>query len=206
MDAVDAFAAGVLSSIGPCIAPRLLALAAVVTNARRPLRLTAAFVTGLVAAYASFGLVGSLLGEVRALQTAIYALVACAAFVGGVRQLVVVGAHAHEHACDAHAPHGTTPSLGGAALLGASFAFVVSPCCTPLVVALVAYAGNVGSPSAAAALLAAFALGHALPLFAVAFGGARIGRIVGRVANAQAVAVVSGALLIGLGAYYGLMV
>jgi cytochrome c biogenesis protein CcdA len=195
------FSAGVLSSIGPCVAPRLLALAACVTNARRPLRVTLAFVVGLVAAYAAFGAAASLLGQMRALQAWIYAVVAIAAIVGGAWQLVAARPHVHGE------PHvGTAPSLPGVALLGASFAFVVSPCCTPLVVAIAAYAANAADPWYGVALLATFALGHAVPLFVTALGGVRFGRFLGRVVHAQAVGIVSGALMLGLGAYYALLV
>jgi cytochrome c biogenesis protein CcdA len=138
---------------------------------------------------------------VRSVQSVIYAAVALAALAGGAWQLVAARPHIHDE------PQPTsTPSLPAVALLGASFAFVVSPCCTPLVVAIAAYAANAADPWYGVALLATFGLGHTVPLFVTAFGGVRFGLFLGRMLHAQAVGIVSGAMMLGLGAYYALLV
>jgi cytochrome c biogenesis protein CcdA len=55
-------------------------------------------------------------------------------------------------------------------------------------------------------LLAAFAIGHAAPLFAVGTLGSLCARTFRRWNASPAPAVVSGALMLALGAYYGLLV
>jgi cytochrome c-type biogenesis protein len=93
--------------------------------------------------------------------------------------------------------------MGGPLLLGAASAFVVSPCCTPMLAAIVATAAELGRPLAGAAILACFAIGHALPLFLISSPGTLIGRFRFTGSAAQAPAIIGGALLLCLGAYYG---
>ncbi len=194
------FFAGVVSSIGPCTAPRLVALLALVADAKRPARVTAAFVAGLIATYALFGVAAALVGRLLDLQPYVYAIVSISAIAAGLWQLVrAEGSHACSQIAGGH--RAAEPALGAAMLLGASFALVISPCCTPLVVAVVAYASVAGAVHAAS-LLAAFALGHAVPLALAAASGSRLGRLFAHVANPQAVGIVSGALMLGLGLYY----
>jgi cytochrome c-type biogenesis protein len=195
------FAAGTFSSFGPCVAPRFIALAACTAQARRPRSVLLAFVAGLVSAYAAFGLGSSLLAGARASASAIYAAVALGLFAGGLWTLVRAG--------HPHAPRGAERdgerSLGAIVVLGASFAFVISPCCTPLVAVILAYTSMVGSAWYGAGLLALFALGHALPLVLYGALGARAAGVLRRAALGQAVAVTNGALMLALAAYYGLL-
>src|SRR5579875_305599 len=99
------------------------------------------FLAGLVAAYASFGTAASLLGGMRAYSSPVYAMVALALAVGGIVTLL----HA-EHCDDRMGPPAQPAqrSFGGVFLLGASFAFVLSPCCTPLVAMILAYTSLAG--------------------------------------------------------------
>jgi len=90
--------------------------------------------------------------------------------------------------------------------LGAASAFVVSPCCTPVVAAVLGMTALDGNPLSRAALLGAFALGHAAPLFVVGSLGAFCARTFRTWNATPAPSVVSGTLMLGLGAYYGLMV
>jgi cytochrome c-type biogenesis protein len=177
-------------------------LAACVAQARRPRDVQAAFVGGLVTAYASFGLIASLLGAARAYSSIVYAVVAAGLFAGGLVTIVRAG----HSTCESHCRQVRTGhSLGGAFLLGASFALVMSPCCTPLVAMILTYTSMTGSGSYGAALLAIFAIGHALPLFAYGAVGGRVADRLRRVALGQAVSVTSGALMIGLAGYYALL-
>jgi cytochrome c biogenesis protein CcdA len=95
--------------------------------------------------------------------------------------------------------------MGGAMLLGASFALVVSPCCTPLVAGIVAYTSASGSAAYGSLLLVSFALGHALPIIPVAFGVNRAARLLQRHAVRQAASVVSATLMLALSAYYAVL-
>ncbi len=67
--------------------------------------------------------------------------------------------------------HGTTRGLSGAFLLGASSALVVSPCCAPVIAGIAGLTIAGTRAGDGIVLVAAFSLGHALPLFAAAAVG-----------------------------------
>ncbi len=197
------FVAGALTSIGPCVAPRFIAVAALTTGQTpgKALGTTASFVGGLAAAYATFGLAASLLGRVTEASSAIYALVAAAMFLGGVATLAA-GKPRH---CSHSESAPLQRSFGGPFLLGASFACVVSPCCTPLVVGILAYTTAVGNAVYGSALLVTFALGHALPVVAVGGAAGNLGRFFARLQVREATSIVSGALMLAMGLYYAVL-
>ncbi|HEY0384248.1 MAG TPA: cytochrome c biogenesis protein CcdA [Candidatus Elarobacter sp.] len=197
------FGAGAMTSIGPCAAPRYVALAAVVNTSRRPSRVVAAFVTGLVGAYVALGAAAGALGALWSASRIAYIALAVVLAVAGVTTLLRGSAstHAHPHAVAGDA--GARASLGGTFLLGASSALVVSPCCTPVVAGIAGLTTAGGHTGAGMALLAAFACGHATPIVAAGALGARIARFVRHLAASHAPAVVTGTLMLALAAYYG---
>lgn len=195
------FAAGALSSVGPCVAPRFIAIAGIVARSSGAdrLRLVALFCSGLTAAYASFGGASALLGGSLRYSQWIYGVLAVALGCAGLATLWREG-----EACrrlERRAPR----SAGGVFLLGASFAFVISPCCTPLVAGILAYTSAASDPGYGAALLAVFALGHMLPLFAAAIGAGRVTDALGRIVDGAAAGVVGGSLLLALAGYYAVL-
>jgi len=189
------FALGAFTGVGPCVAPRYIALAALVARTRRPWRVAAAFSSGVVSAYVIIGLGAGLLGTVRAWSSLIDVGLALTLTIAGSITLLRDDVHRHT-------PCGNASS-GGAFLLGATSALVVSPCCTPIVAAIAGFAGLDGQPLEAALLVGAFAAGHALPLGAVTFG-ARSLHALSRLGSASAGAVVGGTLMIALGGFYAL--
>jgi cytochrome c-type biogenesis protein len=211
------FAAGVATSAGPCVAPRYVAVAALANGARRPWRTVAAFVAGLVGAYVALGLAAGALGALWSTSSAVYAVLAAGLALGGVVTLLrdthTHGSPADERAraCDpGHAPGATakaqhSANFGGTFLLGASSAFVVSPCCTPVVAGIAGLTTLGGRTSEGIALLVAFALGHALPLLAAGMLSARIAALLARLSATAAPAVVSATLMLALAAYYGVL-
>jgi cytochrome c-type biogenesis protein len=203
------FAAGIVTSIGPCAAPRYVAIAACAQAARRPWVVVAAFAGGLVGAYVVLGAVAGALGALWSASGTVYAVLAAMLGVSGVVTLARArsGAHANEHA---HAHHGVartrrSVSLGGVLLLGASSAVVVSPCCTPVAAAIAGLTMTSGHGADGVALLAAFACGHALPVVAAGALGMRLSAVLRRIAASQAPAIVSGSLMLALSAYYGIL-
>lgn len=210
------FAAGVATSASPCVAPRYVALAALANAARRPWRPIAAFVAGLVGAYAVLGLAAGALGALWSSSAVTYAGLALALAAGGLATLLREDTHAgegagvHEDACAHAGARETTAakrsaSLGGTFLLGATSAFVASPCCTPVVAGIAGLTTLGGRTGEGVALLAAFALGHALPLLAAGTLSARIAAPLARLTASSAPAVVSGTLMLALAAYYGIL-
>lgn len=162
---------------------------------RARFRIVACFIAGLAAAYACFGVFASLLGTLAALTHWIYAAVALGLGVTGVLSLT--------RPSRAHQCAGATPrSLGAVFLLGGSFAFVISPCCTPILIAVLSYCAQTQNTGYAAALLCVFAMGHSVPLLPACMGWGWVARMTSRFALTAATEVVAGTLLLSLAAYY----
>jgi cytochrome c biogenesis protein CcdA len=192
------FAAGALTGVGPCTAPRYVAVAALANAAVRPAFAIAAFVTGLVGANVVLGLAGGALGTLLAASGRLY--VALAIVLGAAGMLALWRGDPASHRHDVHLRSG---GLGGAFLLGVSSAFVVAPCCTPVLASIAGLTTSGGPTLGAAALLAAFGLGHASPVVAAGALGTRIARLLRRASASQAPAIVSGGLMLALAGYYG---
>lgn len=198
------FAAGVATSIGPCVVPRYLSVAALAHAAHRPRRRIAAYVAGIVVAYVLLGVAAGALGALWRTSGAVYAMLAALLAAAGVVTLV------HEqHPCGGACSHRSDPSTGGglgaALLLGAASALVVSPCCTPLIAGIAGLTVLGGHAADGALLLGAFALGHVMPLLAAGTLGARLASLLARATVSQAPAVIAGTLMLALSAYYGLL-
>jgi cytochrome c biogenesis protein CcdA len=97
-------------------------------------------------------------------------------------------------------------SHGAAFFLGASFALVVSPCCTPLVLGILAYSSATGNAWYGSALLACFAVGHSVPLLAAAGGTHGAGAILERCGARRAAGVLGAGLMLALAGYYAVLV
>jgi cytochrome c-type biogenesis protein len=201
------FLAGVVSSIGPCVAPRYVAIAAIANGNRRPFLPTLAFVAGLIGAFMALGYVAGLLGTLWYWSSTIDAVLAVGLIGGGCIALVRAEAHHNtQHSCaGSSARPARHRSLGAIFLLGAASAFVISPCCTPVVMTVAATLTAIGKPLAGVVLLASFAAGHALPLFFAGSVGTLVRRIVPLRVPAQAPAIVGAVLMLALGIYYGVL-
>ena len=206
------FFAGLATSVGPCVAPRYVAIAAIVNGYRRPLIPTAVFVAGLIGGFAALGFGAGLLGSAWRFSPLFYGILAGSLVIGGALTLARAGSarcdtskHGEEHTCAAGArAAGRRRSLGAVFILGAASALIVSPCCTPVVASIVATTTAIGKPELGIVLLASFGLGHAAPLFFAGSLASLVRRTFAGVAE-QAGAVVSGSLMIALGAYYGIL-
>ncbi len=195
-----AFLAGVASSIGPCAAPRL-ALIGILSGTRsyaETVRQSAFFVAGLASVYACFGAAATWL--VRAIEWSMvaYCFLAALLVANALRSILVVP----RSNCDVPSHAGMR---GGAFVLGASSAFVVSPCCTPFAVAAAATAAAGSSPLSGAAVLAAFAVGHCVPLVAAMTTVGRLACVVRWCPPREAISLVSGGVMLAIGAYYAVL-
>ena len=193
-------AAGLVTSFGPCVAPRYVALATLMGGKQR-IRTVAAFVTGLITVYASLGLGAGILSTLVHNAAALNAVLATVLVLGGLITIVRVPVCKHEHV-DAGPHH----RLSATFILGAASALVVSPCCTPMVAAVAAFPALDVSPLTRATMLAVFALGHAAPMLLAGIAGAACARRLQRLTASPAPAVISGTLMVALGGYYGLLV
>jgi cytochrome c-type biogenesis protein len=197
-----AAAAGIITSLGPCVAPRYVAIAALLDERRRTLTI-ATFVAGMLTAYTALGFGAGVLGQVAGHASALYLVLAIVLASAGIASLFRGPHLEHAHEEDRRSQ---PRRLSGIFSLGAASAFVVSPCCTPVVAAVLGMTAFDANPLSRAALLGAFALGHAAPLFAVGSLGSLFARTFRRWNASPAPAVVSGTLMLALAAYYGLLV
>jgi cytochrome c biogenesis protein CcdA len=192
--------AGVVTSIGPCVAPRYVALASVLDAPHRLLTLIA-FVGGIIAAYTALGFGAGLLAVVVQHASGLDVILAMALVAGGLVTLLRNPRCAHHTPVFAARP----PRLTGIFCLGAASALVISPCCTPVIAAVVAFPSADPSPLSKAALLGAFAIGHALPLVVLGVAGSVVAHPLRRLQTSAAPATVAGTLMVALGAFYGLL-
>jgi len=196
------FSAGVATSLGPCAAPRFVAAAGLGSrNSRaRTLRLTAACIFGLASTYALFGAASPLLTRAAQLSPYTYIAVSCALAVCAIAAL-----WREESDCRHTLRNARPAGIGAAFLLGASFALVVSPCCTPLLLAVATYGAATGNAAYSAAMLACFALGHAVPIAAAALGAERAAAAFHARSIRSAATVVSAGLMLALAGYYAVL-
>jgi cytochrome c-type biogenesis protein len=194
-----AFVAGLTTSVGPCVAPRYLALTAIVTRATGRARWAriGCFVAGLLACYALIATTASLISNLAALSRVIYLALAAGFFVFGVRALIVRQVCTHT---------GHLRSSGGVALMsGGALGLVLSPCCSPVVAMMAGAGASSGSLASSLTGALAFAAGHLAPLTTIGVGVGVTERLTGIRALSAAGATISGGLSLALAAYYGLL-
>lgn len=197
------FAAGAFSSVGPCVAPRFIAAAGLVAGRgrRESINLLSAFVSGLITAYGCFGAAASFIGKASELSTLIYEVLAAALACAGAATLWG-GSEGH---CSVPCTVRRNTGAGASFLIGASFAFVVSPCCTPLMVAILAFTSASGDVAYGSGLLAIFALGHALPLLGAGLGAQKLGALLITPRLKDAASTAAATLMLSLAAYYAVL-
>ncbi len=194
-----AFGVGLSTSIGPCAAPRYLALTTLMARAKGRDRwaTAASFVVSLFAAYAAIMLVASLIWRALALSTALYLV--CA----GVFLILGIGGALARYRCD-HT-RASNSSRRPALLLGVLSGLTFSPCCSSLAL-LVGGAGLAsGRMGTAFVMMAAFLAGHIAPVVVTGtFTSSLSVLLEGRDAR-QALATINAGLMIALAGYYGLL-
>ena len=183
----------------------MLALVGCVGAAPRANRVIVAFTTGVMLVYATFGAMASVLGVLASHSAWVYAALAGVLFLCGLSMLIF-GARSEGGDHLVVGMKTETPNLGRALLVGAASALVISPCCTPLVIAILGYTTDLARPTYGAVLLALFALGHAIPMALLGLGFSRVGGVLNALSFRQPVAIATSILMIVLGLYYGALV
>lgn len=193
-----AFAAGLTTSVGPCMAPRYLALTAIIARTTGLARWmhVGLFVAGLLACYVLLATTASLIGAVTAFSRAVYATLAVGFLALGLHALVVRTTCDHTH---------EQPSSGASLLSGGALGLVLSPCCTPVVALMASVGITSGSFAASLVNAAAFAAGHVAPLATIGLGAGAAERFAPIRVLSGAATTISGGLSIALAAYYGLL-
>ena len=183
------FVAGVVTAISPCVLPVLPILLAGGASGRRPLRIIA----GLVGSFTVFTLFASwLLDQLGLPQDFLRNLAIGLLFVTAATLLVPRAALLLERPLAAFSrlrPRG----VGGGFVFGATLGLVFVPCAGPVLatISVVAAKNQVGVR--AILLTLAYALGAAVPMLAIAFGGRTASAALKR--RAGSVRLASGALI-----------
>jgi cytochrome c biogenesis protein CcdA len=192
-----ALIAGLASSLGPCIAPRYVLLAAQIAGGATRLRL-AAFISGCIGGSLAFAAAGLGAALLQLGSHVVYGLLAAALLGSGIATLLSTTGCARRQP---KMPGGG--SLGAAFLLGISCSLVPSPCCAPIAAALGLQAAQHDGAFAAATLLA-FGAGHATPLAAMALAATSKG-LPKAVFSSSVTATISGTLMTAVGALYAVL-
>jgi cytochrome c biogenesis protein CcdA/thiol-disulfide isomerase/thioredoxin len=185
------FLAGLITSLTPCVLPVLPVLLAGGATGRKPLRIIA----GLVASFVVFTLFAAwLLDSLGLPQDLLRNLAIAMLFLVAATLLVPRLAQALERP---FAGLTRFRAGGGGFMLGASLGLVFVPCAGPVLAAVTSLAAKNDVNAKAFLLLLAYALGAAIPMLLVAYGGrefagrlrAHAGRL--RIASGVAIAAVA---------------
>ena len=218
-----AFLAGIVSFASPCCLPLVPAYVSYMVGTTPPgsptarrvaLRQALAFVLGFtvvfVALWASVGLVGYLLrdyvGILRQVGGAV--LIVMGLHVAGVIRISALYRQVQVPAgrVVGRSPSGDgtllvqAPSYGRSTLLGVAFAAGWTPCVGPILGGIIGLASLSSSVVQGSVLLLAYAVGLGVPFVLVAIGATEVNQRMGWFRkHAQAVSVVTGAMLILVG-------
>ena len=205
---LSAIGLGILSGLGPCAAPRILAMTGLThrENAGTAALLLGAFVLGTTSVYAAIGSAATWATRLIDLSPYLYALAAIVLGIGGIRALLY-DSHTCDRACSALHNRSSRRSIGSAFFFGGASASVASPCCTPLLFAMLASSSQADRPQTTVLLLAIFAIGSTVPAIAIAtFASTITSRWKNLlVTHSRSFATAHAGLLLGIGAYYGIL-
>jgi cytochrome c biogenesis protein CcdA/thiol-disulfide isomerase/thioredoxin len=194
------FVAGIVTAISPCVLPVLPILLAGGASGRNPLRIVA----GLVVSFTVFTLFASwLLSQLGLPQDFLRNLAIVLLFVTAATLLIPRAALLIERPLAFFSRLRPT-NVGGGFLLGATLGLVFVPCAGPVLATVTVVAAKNEVGVRAILLTLAYALGAAVPMLAIAFGGREAAASLRR--HAQPVRLASGALiaLVALGLVFHL--
>ena len=183
------FVAGIVTAISPCVLPVLPILLAGGASGRNPLRIVA----GLVVSFTVFTLFASwLLSQLGLPQDFLRNLAIVLLFVTAATLLVPRAALLIERPLAFFSRLRPT-NVGGGFLLGATLGLVFVPCAGPVLATVTVVAAKNEVGVRAILLTLAYAVGAAVPMLAIAFGGREAAASLRR--HAQPVRMASGALI-----------
>ncbi len=164
------FVAGVITAVSPCVLPVLpivLAGGATSTTGRRPL----AIIAGLVATFSVSVLVASRLLRALGLPGDTLRTLAIVLLFVMAATLIFPPLARFAERPFLFLTRRSGRDLGGGFLLGASLGFVFVPCGGPVLAAISAVAATENIGARAIAVTVAYALGAAIPMLLIAYGG-----------------------------------
>jgi cytochrome c biogenesis protein CcdA/thiol-disulfide isomerase/thioredoxin len=184
------FVAGVITAVSPCVLPVLPILLASGASGRKPLRVIA----GLVVSFSVFTLFATwILDKLSLPQDTLRNLAIAFLFVLAAILLVPQAALIVERPLVVFSRFRPKGAEGGGFLFGTSLGLVFVPCAGPVLATVTVVAANNNVGLRAILLTLAYALGAAVPMVAIAFGGREAAVRLRR--HAQLVRRVSGAVI-----------
>jgi cytochrome c biogenesis protein CcdA/thiol-disulfide isomerase/thioredoxin len=164
---VIGFLAGVVTAISPCVLPVLPIVLAGGATGRKPVRIVA----GLVASFTVFTLFATWLLDRLGLPSDLLRNLAIALLVVVAATLLVPRFAALVERPLARFSRLRPQGVGGGFLLGVSLGLVFVPCAGPVLAAVTTIAASNDVGARALLLTLAYALGAAVPMLAIAYGG-----------------------------------
>lgn len=181
------FAGGILLAFTPCVFPMIPILSGIIAGSNNPsasrgFMLSSAYVLGVAVPYTVAGLLVALFGAGLNLQFLLQqpAAIITSAVIFVILSLSMFGLY------ELQLPEGLRSrlndlgnqreggSLGGAAIMGAISALVVSPCVTPILAGALVYVAGTGDALTGATSLFALSIGMGTPLIMVGTGGGHV--------------------------------
>src|SRR5581483_11471029 len=193
--------AGIVTAVSPCVLPVLPILLAGGASGRKPLRVIA----GLVVSFSVFTLFATwILDQLGLPQDFLRNLAIAFLFVLAVFLLVPPVAVLLERPLAALSRFRPASATGGGFFFGATLGLVFVPCAGPVLATVTVVAANENVGLRAILLTLAYAVGAALPMLAIAYGGREAAARLRR--HAAGVRLASGALigLVALGLVFHL--
>lgn len=184
------FAAGVLTSLTPCIYPMIPITAAIVGGGEvrpgearsrwRPLLLSLTYVLGLAAVYASLGLVagmtGTMFGRIST-NPWLYFAMANLLLIASLAMFDVVPVRVPGALLQRASSAGEGGRFGGALLMGAMSGLVAAPCSAPVMIAVLTWVTETRSALLGFVYLFVFSLGMCTLLVIVGVSSGSLSRL-----------------------------
>lgn len=203
---VLAFLGGTLTGFNPCTYPTIPVVLGLVGGQRkqgrwRGLAVAGCFVLGLATTYVLIGMFASFVGKKFGLSNQAWTyIVAAVCLVVG---LALIGVYRLEWRTLAPLQSRWLELGGwlGTFLLGLLFGLVASPCATPILAVIIAYAASKGAVLFGGVLLFVYALGHGLPLLLLGLGAGAVRGFPAMERRGPVFRRVGGALIVAMGVY-----
>jgi thiol:disulfide interchange protein DsbD len=208
------FAAGVLTSLTPCVYPMIPITAAIVGGqsnveaARprwRPLLLSLTYVLGLALVYAALGLFAGLSGTIFGTVSSnpwLYFAMANVLVLAGLAMLDVIPVRLPARLQERAATAGTSGRFSGAFVMGGVSGLVAAPCSAPVMAAVLTWVTQTKSALLGFVYLFAFSLGMCTLLVAVGVSAGTISRLPRAGIWMLRVKKIFGFVMLGVAEYY----
>ncbi len=196
------FAAGLLTSLGPCsisLLPITAAYLAGFKNQQSPLLRSLNFCSGIVLSFVILGSLSGLFGKIYGqLPVPLPVFVALLAILMGLNLLGIVKLPLPKGPDPDNWQKKVPPSIAPTSA-GLAFGLASSPCTTPVLAVLLGWISQTGNPLIGVLLLTAFGFGQVLPLLITGIAAASIPKFLALRPIGRWIPPISGTILVATG-------